>query len=166
MRQFCSVCKSTFDMEVVRESAEDGVIWLRCPNCQGILPHMPDIADDGKGGKGGRDGKDGKDGQDGAGKGEGQASKGDDGAAKAKEKSEQDAAAATAAAQLLDEIDPEKARVYDETQTYEAGDVVHHRAWNDYGIVQATETLPGNRRIIRVRFVNAGEVQLLQGKDH
>ena len=45
MQQFCSVCKSTFEMEVVRESAEDGVIWLRCPNCQGILPHMPSIAE-------------------------------------------------------------------------------------------------------------------------
>ena len=45
------------------------------------------------------------------------------------------------------------------------GEVVHHRAWNDYGIVQATETLPGNRHIIRVRFVNAGEVQLLEGQD-
>ncbi len=161
MRQFCSVCKSTFDMEVVRESAEDGVIWLRCPNCQGILPHMPDIADDGKDGKAGKDGKDQH-----AGAGDGAAPKGDGSAATPKDKAAEDAAAATAAAELLDEIDPENARAYDDSLTYEVGEVVHHRAWNDYGIVQATETLPGNRRIIRVRFVNAGEVQLLQGKDH
>ena len=70
----------------------------------------------------------------------------------------------SAAADLLDEIDPEQARSYSEADTYEVGDVVHHRAWNDYGIVKATETLPGNRRIIRVRFVNAGEVQLLEGQ--
>jgi hypothetical protein len=142
MRQFCSVCKSTFEMEVVRESAEDGVIWLRCPNCQGILPHMPDIA-------------------------------APDAAAEVIGASEQRPSAAqkaedalAAAADLLDEIDPEKARPYIEGETYEVGQVIHHRAWNDYGIVRATETLPGNRLIIRVRFVNAGEVQLLVGTDH
>ena len=76
-----------------------------------------------------------------------------------------EAEAISAAAELLDEIDPEKARPYRAEDTYEVGEVVHHRAWNDYGIVQATETLPGNRHIIRVRFVNAGEVQLLEGQD-
>ena len=79
---------------------------------------------------------------------------------------ETDEEVASAATELLDEIDPEKARVYDEAGTYEVGEIVHHRAWNDYGIVKATETLPGNRHIIRVRFVNAGEVQLLVGTDH
>ena len=142
MRQFCSVCKSTFEMEVVRESTEDGVIWLRCPNCQGILPHMPDIAEPGSGAA----------------------------AETSSTQSPRDKAGAaedavSAAAELLDEIDPEKARTYDETETYEVGQVIHHRAWNDYGIVKATESLPGNRHIIRVRFVNAGEVQLLVGVD-
>jgi len=141
MQQFCSVCKSTFEMEVVRESTEDGVIWLRCPNCQGILPHMPQIGepDDAKGGDAGGTPRPGS--------------------------PAAEAAAASAAADLLDEIDPEKARPYSEADTYEVGDVVHHRAWNDYGIVKATEMLPGNRRIIRVRFVNAGEVQLLEGQE-
>jgi hypothetical protein len=46
MEQYCSVCKARYDMTVVSESSDDGVIWLKCPNCQGILPHMPDIADD------------------------------------------------------------------------------------------------------------------------
>lgn len=139
MRQFCSVCKSTFEMEVVRESAEDGVVWLRCPNCQGILPHMPDISGEGA-----------------------------DEVATPAQPAKASAAeeAASAAADLLDEIDPEKARVYSDAETYAVGDVIHHRAWNDYGIVRATEALPGNRRIIRVRFVNAGEVQLLEGRDH
>ena len=144
MRQFCSVCKSTFEMEVVRESTEDGVIWLRCPNCQGILPHMPDIAPP-----------------------EGADSEGGGSAPESKPSAAEEAAdALKAAADLLDEIDPEQARVYNEIETYEVGEVVHHRAWNDYGIVRATETLPGNRRIIRVRFVNAGEVQLLQDTNH
>lgn len=142
MRQFCSVCKSTFEMEVVRESAEDGVIWLRCPNCQGILPHMPSIAED---------------------EGAVPAAGGGAGARPAPADDEPDPV--SAAADLLDEIDPEAARPYVASDTYEVGDVVHHRAWNDYGIVKATESLPGNRRIIRVRFVNAGEVQLLEGQD-
>ena len=144
MRQFCSVCKSTFEMEVVRESTEDGVIWLRCPNCQGILPHMPDIVEP-------------RPDVPGTSAGTGSVEERPSTAAED---------AASAAADLLDEIDPEKARTYDETETYEVGEAVHHLAWNDYGIVRATETLPGNRRIIRVRFVNAGEVQLLVGTDH
>jgi len=144
MRQFCSVCKSTFEMEVVRESAEDGVIWLRCPNCQGILPHMPSISEPGP-------------------QEPGSAPAG--GGAPRPEPAEAEADAVSAAADLLDEIDPEQARPYLATETYEVGEVVHHRAWNDYGIVKATESLPGNRRIIRVRFVNAGEVQLLEGQE-
>jgi hypothetical protein len=128
-------------MEVVRESAEDGVIWLRCPNCQGILPHMPQI--------------DAADAEQTAPTTTAPRPSGGD----------EEAEAISAAAELLDEIDPEKARPYSEADTYQVGDVVHHRAWNDYGIVKATESLPGNRRIIRVRFVNAGEVQLLEGQD-
>ena len=144
MLQFCSVCKSTFEMEVVRESAEDGVIWLRCPNCQGILPHMPQISEPEVR--------------------ESPAPKPTESAPRPTA-DEIEAEALSAAAELLDEIDPEKARPYSAEDTYEVGEVVHHRAWNDYGIVQATETLPGNRHIIRVRFVNAGAVQLLEGQD-
>ena len=142
MRQFCSVCKSTFEMEVVRESAEDGVIWLRCPNCQGILPHMPSISEPERE-------------EPGAGPA--------DAGAPRPAPVEDEPDPVSAAADLLDEIDPEQARPYLADETYEVGEVVHHRAWNDYGIVKATESLPGNRRIIRVRFVNAGEVQLLEG---
>lgn len=144
MRQFCSVCKSTFEMEVVRESAEDGVIWLRCPNCQGILPHMPDIA----------------------GPKEDDSSDPGTGPPPRAKKPEADGEEAPGVAEnLLAEIDPDKARTYSATETYEVGEIVHHRAWNDYGIVHETAELPGNRRIIRVRFVNAGEVQLLEGQE-
>ena len=40
-RQFCSVCKQWLDMEVVPTGdgdEDDGVIWFRCPRCQGFLP--------------------------------------------------------------------------------------------------------------------------------
>ncbi len=41
--QFCSVCKQCLDMEVVPTSDgddDDGVIWFRCPQCQGFLPKL------------------------------------------------------------------------------------------------------------------------------
>jgi hypothetical protein len=42
-RQFCSVCKQWLDMEVVPTNdgdEDDGVIWFRCPQCQGFLPKL------------------------------------------------------------------------------------------------------------------------------
>jgi len=42
-RQFCSVCKKWLEMEVVPTSDgedDDGVIWFRCPQCQGFLPKL------------------------------------------------------------------------------------------------------------------------------
>jgi hypothetical protein len=42
-RQFCSVCKQWLEMEVVPTSDgddDDGVIWFRCPQCQGYLPKL------------------------------------------------------------------------------------------------------------------------------
>jgi hypothetical protein len=41
--QFCSVCKEWLEMEVVPTSdgeEDDGVIWFRCPQCQGFLPKL------------------------------------------------------------------------------------------------------------------------------
>jgi hypothetical protein len=29
-------------MEVVKQGSSKGVIWLKCPGCQGYLPYMPD----------------------------------------------------------------------------------------------------------------------------
>lgn len=55
-RQFCSVCKQWLDMEVVPTGdgdEDDGVIWFRCPRCQGFLPKLgggdpaPAASDDG-----------------------------------------------------------------------------------------------------------------------
>jgi hypothetical protein len=42
INQYCSVCKEHFDMEVIKQGSSKGVIWLKCPGCQGFLPHMPD----------------------------------------------------------------------------------------------------------------------------
>ncbi|MCB1182110.1 hypothetical protein KDM41_01670 [bacterium] len=42
-RQYCSVCKDWLDMEVVPTGDgddDDGVIWFRCPQCQGFLPKL------------------------------------------------------------------------------------------------------------------------------
>jgi hypothetical protein len=46
INQYCSVCKDHFDMEVVKQGAGKGVVWLKCPGCQGFLPYMPDEAEE------------------------------------------------------------------------------------------------------------------------
>lgn len=129
MRQYCSVCKGHYDMTVVRESVEDGVIWLKCPHCQGILPHMPES--DGGGSKG--------------------------------EATATAPARRPVVADPLEDLDVEAARPYDASEVFAVGDVVHHRGWNDYGVVLAKQVLPGNRHVIRVRFAQSGEVQLIEG---
>jgi hypothetical protein len=40
IRQYCSVCKATLDMAVVDTVQDHEVTWLKCPRCNGILPHM------------------------------------------------------------------------------------------------------------------------------
>ncbi len=45
-RQYCSVCKNWLEMEVVPTSdgeEDDGVVWFRCPQCQGFLPKLGGI---------------------------------------------------------------------------------------------------------------------------
>ena len=119
MRQYCSVCKDHLEMTVVSDTSEDGVIWLKCPRCKGILPHMEEAGEE-----------------------------------TAPAKSEDP----------LDEIDISKAVPYDSTREYEVGDVLHHRSWNDYGVVLEIVDLPGNRRTARVRFSEHGEIQLIMGE--
>jgi len=118
MRQYCSVCKDHLEMTVVSDTNEDGVIWLKCPRCKGILPHMEDVGGGGL------------------------------------EKAEADP---------VEEIDVEKAVPYDPSRSYDVGDVLHHRGWDDYGVVTETSLLPGNRHTIRVRFAEHGEIQLIVG---
>jgi len=40
IQQYCSVCKATLDMAVVDTVQDHEVTWLKCPRCNGILPHM------------------------------------------------------------------------------------------------------------------------------
>lgn len=120
MRQYCSVCKADLDMTVVSDANEDGVIWLKCPRCKGILPHMDDGAQD-------------------------------------------DTSQEEKPAHTLDEIDISRSRPYVSTEVYQIDDVIHHRGWDDYGVVVAKERLPGNRNVIRVRFAQQGEIQLIEG---
>lgn len=119
MQQYCSVCKAHLEMTVVSDASEDGVIWLKCPRCKGILPHMADstAAEDGP----------------------------------------------AAESNALDEIDVESAKPYSPSEIYEVGDVIHHRSWDDYGVVSAKAELPGNRRVIVVKFAQHGELQLIEG---
>lgn len=131
MRQYCSVCKQHLDMEVLSESSEDGVVWLKCPQCKGILPKMEDA---------GGDEASGDTAHEGDGQGDGKV------------------------AAEVDDIDVSKARAYEPHESYALGDVVHHRGWDDYGVVTAKETLPGNRKVIRVRFTDHGEMQLIEEK--
>ncbi len=47
-RQFCSVCKEWLEMDIVPTNDgddDDGVIWYRCPQCQGFLPKLKNAVD-------------------------------------------------------------------------------------------------------------------------
>ncbi len=125
IRQHCSVCKSDFDMEIIRQGAGEGVVWLKCPGCEGFLPYMPDESP-----------------------------------------AETEETKADAESVQLEDLDVSSAREYSDDQTYEVGEVIHHRSWNDYGKVVAKDRLPGNRRTIWVQFVRQGKVQLLEGVVH
>ena len=128
MQQYCSVCKSRYDMTVVSENADDEVIWLKCPNCQGILPHMPETET------------------------------ADEASAPEVEGPEEPAAATEEP-----DFDIEQAKPYSPQGHFEVGDVLHHRGWNDYGIVLEKQELPGGRGLLKVRFVEQGEMQLVEG---
>jgi len=119
MRQYCSVCKDHLEMTVVSDANEDGVVWLKCPRCKGILPHMEDMV-------GG--------------------------------------VPATESSDPVQEIDISLAVPYDPRKTYEVGDVLHHRGWDDFGVVLEQCVLPGNRNTVRVRFSEHGEIQLIVGE--
>jgi hypothetical protein len=36
-------------MEIIKQGSGEGVVWLKCPSCQGFLPYMPD--EEGQGGQ-------------------------------------------------------------------------------------------------------------------
>ncbi len=48
IKQYCSVCKSDYDMEIIKQGSSESVLWLKCPECKGFLPYMPDDDDEAK----------------------------------------------------------------------------------------------------------------------
>ncbi len=161
--QYCSVCKTEYDMAVVptTDGDDDGVVWLQCPNCKGFLPKISS-SQALRGGAAAAasagaavepvafDDADDTDVLD------------DDEPRAAAEPAPSAAAATDDVAELLADLDLEKAVPYRPWQTYAEGDVIHHLAWDDFGLVVGKETLPGNRRVVMVRFAAAGMVRLIE----
>ena len=171
-------------MEVIPtdDGGDDGVIWLRCPECQGFLPKFsgegyepdapakdapsaetPEVAgratepepeptpspppvaepettaivdEEPEPVVGGRRKKD------------------------AEPEPEPEPVAEYAA--LLAELDPELARPYRPTQSYEVGTLIHHLAYDDFGVVVDKEDLPGGRKVLKTFFESVGVVRLIE----
>ncbi len=160
--QYCSVCKAEFDMEVVptADGDDDGVVWLQCPQCRGFLPKIRSSLDAAAGG--------------------GDARVADEAEVEETPETEPDAKPeaaapdpAAAAAELAEAVardadealagmDVDKAVTYRPWSVYAEGDVLHHLAWDDYGVVVAKETIPGNRSVVMVRFAKHGTVRLIE----
>jgi len=187
--QYCSVCKQSLEMEVVPTDKrdDDGVIWLRCPQCQGFLPR---ISGDGLGPVATSD----EDSTRGDASVAEEADPGSDivqesaapSAAEPREKADtkrrggsgRDETAAAGAATEADrarreeelrryatelaEKDPATAAPYRPWNTYVLGDLIHHLAWDDIGLVVNKRNLPGNRQIVEVYFEEKGVVRLIE----
>src|SRR5512145_270286 len=132
IRQYCSVCKATLDMSIVDTVQDHEVTWLKCPRCNGILPHMlasdeaepaPQVT----------------------------AAVASPGPA---------AAPAPAPAAAFNEDEKQAAQDYDAASAYQAGQVLYHRSFNKFGRVVEKTVLPGQRAAIRVRFEDGEEMTL------
>jgi len=165
--QYCSVCKTEYDMAVVptADGDDDGVVWLQCPNCRGFLPKVSSsLALRGGAAAAASAGAAAElVGFDDAADGDTEDEDLDDDEPRAAaEPAPATATATDDVAELLADLDLERAVPYRPWQTYADGDVIHHLAWDDYGLVVGKETLPGNRRVILVRFAAAGMVRLIE----
>ena len=186
INQYCSVCKKHLDMEVIPtdDGGDDGVIWLRCPECQGFLPKFtgeglaetpaaaadPVVADppaesptsspaDASSVATPEPATD-------VPATGGHADPAVDGETK-KVAGKDDEPAAPAEpveeyAALLADADTTTAKPYRPSSSYDVGDVVLHLAYDDVGIVVAKETLPGGRKAVKVFFDAAGVVHLIE----
>jgi hypothetical protein len=217
INQYCSVCKKHLDMEVIPtdDGGDDGVIWLRCPDCQGFLPKFTGEGMTKDPGRATADS--GSDPDSGTDPGSGSATEtaseatkpapappgppsresGEAGprsaappfaptsptstsdtsdtddldAAEAGDEDNDEAPAAPDApaaeplaeyAARLAEADTTTARPYRPSSTYEEGEVIHHLAYDDVGIVVAKEQLPGGRKAVKVFFDQAGVMHLIE----
>ncbi len=181
INQYCSVCKKSLDMEVVPtdDGEDDGVIWLRCPDCGGFLPKIRDALP-----IGGEDADattadsttadDSITDDTGAAAGEPTpvaestetttpAAIGKPSPKKASPESAGPPEPLDEYATLLAEQDPASAVPYRSWNVYTEGDLVHHLAWDDVGVVVAKEKLPGNRQVVKVYFEKMGIARLIEG---
>ncbi|MFO7654270.1 MAG: hypothetical protein R6X25_10675 [Candidatus Krumholzibacteriia bacterium] len=62
----------------------------------------------------------------------------------------------------LAECDPGDAQPYRPWNHYEVGDLLHHLAWDDCGLVVEKETLPGSRQALKVYFADRGIVRFIE----
>jgi hypothetical protein len=134
IKQYCSVCKATLDMAVVDTVQSDEVTWLKCPRCNGILPHMMS--------------------RDETRSTETPPAPAPQAAAAAVAEAEAPAA--------IPESERQDARDYDPAQTYRVGEIVYHRSINQYGRILEKTQLPGRRAVIRVQFETGGEPMTLR----
>lgn len=185
LNQYCSVCKKNLDMDVIPtdDGGDDGVIWLRCPECQGFLPKFsadgykpeartaeaepepapdepttvaepastpePELAPVADPVQAAPD-------PDLEPEPEPEPEAADD----ADPEPEPEPIAEYAA--MLAELDPAAARPYRPTQSYEVGTLIHHLAYDDFGVVVAKEDLPGGRKVLKTFFEKAGIVRLIE----
>jgi len=182
-------------MEVVPTSdgdEDDGVIWFRCPQCQGFLPKL-------NGSESGSESEpepspapvdtpaeeslpwdspaDMMAARDLTGEGAVLSDMADGGADVLTDDDEvddspdetDDAPDASGSGEPLHEYaamlaatDVSEPTPYRPWETYEVGQCIHHQAWEDCGIVVAKEDLPGGRHIIKCYFGEAGVVRLIE----
>ncbi len=65
-------------------------------------------------------------------------------------------------AALLAEKDQSQPTPYRPWESYEVGQCIHHQAWEDCGVVVAKEDLPGGRQVVKCYFKEAGVVRLIE----
>jgi len=179
IKQYCSVCKAELDMEVVptADGEDEGVLWLRCPRCQGFLPKISSSlesiaaqADEVAGPDASPPGQADLDATVASAGGEVEVAEDSDESTEESTTSpgepsgtsavEEDPIAAYAA--MLRDADLSQALPYRSWERYEIGDVIHHLAWDDCGVVVGKETLPGERKVVKVFFEKAGVVRLIE----
>lgn len=180
INQYCSVCKKHLDMEVIPtdDGGDDGVIWLRCPECQGFLPKftgeglgaetdaVPTAAESSPTTETSetpapparRPAADPAAGS--AVDGGEESAEGQKTGTAAEPPAEAEPVAEYAA--RLAEADTSVARPYRPSSSYEVGEVILHLAYDDVGIVVAKEHLPGGRKALKVYFDQAGVVHLIE----
>lgn len=132
IQQYCSVCKATLEMAVVDTVQDHDVTWLKCPRCNGILPHM--------------------------------LSREEEAASAAAPAPPAPAPPTAAPSTAIPESERATARDYDPASTYQVGEIVYHRSFNQFGRVLEKNQLAGKRAVIRVQFETGDPLNLREGQ--